>query len=165
MINLPSDRHMLAIGRMVVVWSALEAVMEIAIAHFYEVDPRVSLVFTANIPFVSRLAMLRNVANGGGVGDRTRTKAFLEFLAQLEVLSGIRNPEDANVASQMKISVKGQRVTTASERRSFESIDADCARMEGLYDSLNVFLDELGCFNDVPTESSYSSMTRKEFLV
>src|SRR5205823_13129487 len=86
-----SDNHLRAIGAIVVNWSGLEMLMELAILGFYDITLDRGLVLTSNIGFQSRLTLLRILATKGGIKDPTEAQACKQILNRLEAAYARRN--------------------------------------------------------------------------
>jgi hypothetical protein len=150
-----SDGHLRAIGRLIVLWSNIEAAMEFAICRLYSVDPTRGLVFTANIGFQSRVAMLRIAANGGAISEPARAVACLSLLKRVERAYPLRNnvahglwagTADPTVARHMTVRAKGNQLRCISETRTTIELEANADQLGVVAADFDALNDALGAY-------------------
>lgn len=136
-LSVIQDNHLRAIGAVVVNWSAVEMVLELAILGLYQISPDRGLVLTANLSFQNKLTMLRILATEGAIEDQVEADNLLTILKRIEAASIERNKivhglwggsKVQGLARRMAIRVRGRRLSKVDEKVALAEVE-DVARM------------------------------------
>jgi hypothetical protein len=154
--HLPGDRHLRAIGLVAVIWSGIEASMEIAICGLYGIELGSGLALTNNIGFQGRVGLLRILADGGAIKDareaqrcRTLIKRLEKaYLTRNEVLHSLWAPskDRPGSARRMSIRARGRQLRAEATDLTAEDLEDIARRLGVLSRDWRDLLDRLGCF-------------------
>ncbi len=159
---IPSDEHLRAIGLVTMLWSHIERALEATACHLYQIDLNRGLVFTANIGFQSRVAMVRIPAIHGAITDATLQAECLRLLRETETAYPLRNDvvhsiwrrviEKPEIARKLSIRAKGSHLRCTVEDKEAGDIERVAETLSVLLAAWRILLERVGVF-DIPKKS------------
>ena len=133
-------------------WAIIEASMETIILGMYEVNMDRGLVLTANIPFNSRLDLLRIIANNG-VDDDVLAQKFNTVLGKIQELHGQRNKmvhglwrltDHPGKVRRLGVRARGKKVVASAEDFTASDLWKVVSDIASTREELMSVADELG---------------------